>query len=51
VYDGDWRRQGLTRDIYYRRFAEADRRYAALLEQLVASLESSGPQESACCSD
>ena len=51
VYDGDWERQWLTRDTYFSRFAEADRRYAALLEHLIASLESSGQREAPCCSD
>jgi hypothetical protein len=43
VYDGDWERQRLTRETYFHRFAEADRRYATLLEHLIASLESSAP--------
>jgi hypothetical protein len=51
VYDGNWERQRLTRDTYYRRFAEADRRYAALIEQLIASLEPSTQQGAPCCSD
>lgn len=51
VYDGDWERQWLTRDTYFRRFAEADRRYAALLERLIAALESPEQKGASCCSD
>ena len=43
VYDGDWKRQKLTEDAYQRRFAEADREYAALLRVLIAAVEGASP--------
>jgi hypothetical protein len=38
VYDGDWERQHLTRAAYAQQFAEADRRYTALLQILVDAM-------------
>jgi hypothetical protein len=38
VYDGDWKRQQLTRSAYFERFALDDAEYARMLSALAASL-------------